>query len=58
MAYREGSRVTLVTMRATESERVLLRAEASRRGMTAAELIRSALEASGVPLDKARNGQT
>ena len=49
--------MTLVTMRATESERVILRAEASRRGMTQAELIRSALEASGVPLSLAKNGQ-
>ena len=47
----------LVTWRATESERALIRNEAGRRGMTQSDLIRSALEASGVPLSKARNGQ-
>jgi hypothetical protein len=45
----------LVTIRATEPERALIRQEAARRGLTQSDLIRGALESCGVPLSSARN---
>jgi hypothetical protein len=58
MSDRSGVRGPLITLRATESERALIRNEADRRGMSQAELIRAALEASGVPLSKVRHART
>ena len=40
----------MFTIRATPSERDAIKAEAQRRGITQADLVRQALSAAGVPL--------